>query len=164
MSRLDSFIRRLAAQRECLGLAAALIADVPGPVLELGLGNGRTFDHLRTLLPGRDIFVFDRQVLAHPDCVPAADRLILGDLQQTLVKTCRRFGSPVALVHADIGSGSSARDAETIEFLKANLPRVLHGRGVIASDQRIVPDGWEAQPLPMGIDPDRYFLYRSRVA
>ncbi|MGH6887075.1 MAG: class I SAM-dependent methyltransferase, partial [Geminicoccales bacterium] len=49
MSRLDSFIRRLEAQRACLDLAAARIADLPGPVLELGLGNGRTYDHLREL-------------------------------------------------------------------------------------------------------------------
>ena len=31
-----------------------------GPVLELGLGNGRTFDHLRERLPGRRIVAFDR--------------------------------------------------------------------------------------------------------
>ena len=164
MSRLDSFIRRLVAQRECLGLAAKLIADVPGPVLELGLGNGRTFDHLRTLLPGREIFVFDRQVMAHPDCVPAEGRLILGDLQQTLVKTCCDLGLLAALVHADIGSGSAVRDAETIGFLRNTLPGVLHGRGVIVSDQKIDPDGWEAEPLPKAIDPDRYFLYRFRGA
>ena len=52
MSRLDSFIRRLEAQRACLALAAGRIGGLPGPVLELGLGNGRTYDHLRELLPG----------------------------------------------------------------------------------------------------------------
>ncbi len=60
MSRLDSFIRRLKAQRACLGLAAELIRDVPGPLLELGLGNGRTYDHLREIMPGREIYVFER--------------------------------------------------------------------------------------------------------
>ena len=48
MSRLDSFIRRLEAQR------AASTTRSPHrrrarPVLELGLGNGRTYDHLREL-------------------------------------------------------------------------------------------------------------------
>ena len=62
MSRLDSFIRRVSAQRDCLNAAADLIRDVPGPVLEFGLGNGRTYDHLRSLLPERTIFVFERQV------------------------------------------------------------------------------------------------------
>ena len=42
MSRLDSFIRRMSAQRDCLNHVADLLADVEGPVMELGLGNGRT--------------------------------------------------------------------------------------------------------------------------
>ena len=55
MSRLDSFIRRLVAQRACLDHAAQLIGGLDGAVLELGLGNGRTYDHLRSLFPGREI-------------------------------------------------------------------------------------------------------------
>ena len=54
MSRLDSFIRRLEAQRACLNRAAALISGIDGIVLELGLGNGRTYDHLRELFPDRE--------------------------------------------------------------------------------------------------------------
>jgi hypothetical protein len=70
MTRLDSFIRRIRAQRACLNRAADLIKGVPGPVLELGLGNGRTYDHLRELMPERQIYAFDRQLAAHPDCIP----------------------------------------------------------------------------------------------
>jgi hypothetical protein len=160
MSRLDSFIRRLAAQRECLGMAALLVADVPGPVLELGLGNGRTFDHLRTLFPNRDIFAFDRQLAAHPDCIPAPKYLVLGDLQKTLIATCRGLSVPPVFVHADFGSGSAARDSETVAFLRTALPDVLHALGVIATDQKIDPEGWHPQPLPKGIESGRYFLYR----
>ncbi|MHA1546704.1 MAG: class I SAM-dependent methyltransferase, partial [Alphaproteobacteria bacterium] len=65
MSRLDSVIRRLTAQRSCLDQAAKMIGTVPGIVVELGLGNGRTFDHVREILPEREIFVFERQVKAH---------------------------------------------------------------------------------------------------
>ena len=64
MSRLDSFIRRMQGQRDCLNRAAELIAGIPGPVLELGLGNGRTYDHLKEILPDREIFVFDRRIAA----------------------------------------------------------------------------------------------------
>jgi len=60
LSRLDSFIRRLTAQREALAYATQQIAALPGPVIELGLGHGRTFDHLKMLLPNREIFVFER--------------------------------------------------------------------------------------------------------
>ncbi len=84
MSRLDSFIRRLEAQRACLDRAAALISGLDGIVLELGLGNGRTYDHLRTLFPDREIHVCERQVAAHPDCVPPPEFLILGDMRETL--------------------------------------------------------------------------------
>ena len=48
MSRLDSFIRRMKAQRACLDWAAQAISDLPGPVFELGLGKAS--DH--ALLPG----------------------------------------------------------------------------------------------------------------
>ncbi len=53
-----------------------------GPILEVGLGNGRTYDHLRDLFPRRDIYVFERQVAAHPDCVPPDDRLFLGEARE----------------------------------------------------------------------------------
>ncbi len=66
MSRLDSFIRRLEAQRACLNWAAELIDGLDGFALELGLGNGRTYDHLRSLFPDRAIYVCERQVAAHP--------------------------------------------------------------------------------------------------
>jgi len=62
VSRLDSFIRRLEAQRACLDLAAALVRQLDGVILELGLGNGRTYDHLRELCPGRKIYVCERLV------------------------------------------------------------------------------------------------------
>ncbi len=97
MSRLDSFIRRLEAQRACLGLAAAQIRDLPGPVLEFGLGNGRTYDHLRELLPGREIFVFDRQLNAHPDCRPDAVYFFLGNIHETLPQAALCLPQPAAL-------------------------------------------------------------------
>ena len=71
-SRLDSAIARLTTLRLCLDWAAGEAAQRPGPVMEFGLGNGRSYDHLRKRLPGRDIYVFDRHVAAHPACVPPA--------------------------------------------------------------------------------------------
>ena len=108
MSRLDSFIRRLKAQRACLDRAADLTRHLDGIVLELGLGNGRTYDHLRSLFPERDIYVCERQVAAHPDCVPPQERLILGDMRQTLVEARPRFAGRVVLAHLDVGTGDAA--------------------------------------------------------
>src|SRR5216684_7516950 len=110
MSRLDSFIRRLEAQRACLDRAAELIRDIDGCVLELGLGNGRTYDHLRSLFPDRAIYVCERRVAAHPDCVPPPDILILGDMRETLTASRDRLGGRVACAHFDVGTGDAARN------------------------------------------------------
>ncbi len=81
------------AQRACLDHAARLIAALPGPVLELGLGNGRTYDHLRTLLPEREIFVFERALAADLPALPDAAHLVLGDFRDTLPAARARLGA-----------------------------------------------------------------------
>lgn len=160
MSRLDSFIRRISAQRDCLEVAAALIAALPGPVLELGLGNGRTFDHLRSLLPDREIFVFDRVLNAHPSSIPDAAHLLLGDFRDTLPGLVTRFRGRVALAHGDFGSGDKiATDRLAAAVARLVAPLMAPG-GVVASDQPLVAAGWSALPLPDGVPAERYFLYR----
>ena len=163
MSRLDSFIRRLEAQRACLGHAAAQIRGLPGPVLELGLGNGRTYDHLRELLPEREIFVFEREVNAHPDCIPDPVHLILGDVRTTLPQARRRLPGPAALVHLDVGTGDAGRNIELAAWLGGALPPLLaHGAWVV-SDQALGAPALVGQPPPAGIAPERYFLYHHRA-
>ena len=93
MSRLDSFIARMQAQRDCLNFLKPKIDAVPGPLLEVGLGNGRTYDHLRDLFPGRDIYVFERKVAAHPDCIPPDDRLFLGEAREAIPKAAQKLGA-----------------------------------------------------------------------
>jgi hypothetical protein len=160
VSRLDSFIRRLEAQRACLDRAAALIGGIDGVVLELGLGNGRTYDHLRALLPARDIYVCERRVAAHPDCVPPADRLILGDMRDTLPAAQARLGGRVALAHLDAGSGDAAANHALAATLTPLILPLLCGGAVLLSDQPL--DSGELQPLPLpdGVAPGRYHLYR----
>ena len=164
MSRLDSFIRRLEAQRACLDMAAKAIDGLPGPVLELGLGNGRTFDHLRTLLPDREILVFEREVRAHPDCIPAADHLILGDIQTTLPEMLPRLSKRVALVHSDIGTGDAERNRKLAAWLSATMPAFLTDGAWIVADQALVGSGLAQKDLPAGIAPDRYFVYQRAPA
>lgn len=158
MSRLDSFIRRLEAQRACLDLAARLVRDVPGPVLELGLGNGRTYDHLCGLFPDREIFAFDRALAAHPDCVPDGAHLVLGELRETLARF--RPPMPASLVHADIGSGEEAASRALAAALAPLIARVLAPGGVVVSDQLMDDASWDAVPLPAGVAAGRYVLRR----
>ena len=160
MSRLDSFIRRLQAQRACLDHAAALIGGLDGFVLELGLGNGRTYDHLRSLFPGREIYVCERAVAAHPDCVPPAERLILGDMRDTLPILRARLGGRVALAHLDAGSGDAEANRSLAAALTPLLMPLLREGGVLVSDPTIACAELETLPLPDGVRPGRYHLYR----
>lgn len=159
MSRLDSFIRRLTAQRACLDRAAEIIRDLDGPVLELGLGNGRTYDHLRSILPDREIFVFERKVAAHPDCIPDDAHLISGDLAETLPRAAERIPAPAALAHADIGSGDAEATARNAARVAAALPVLLAPGAVVAADQPLDEPRLRPIDLPEGVAPGRYHLY-----
>ncbi len=163
MSRLDSAIRRLRAQRDCIDFAAAAIADTPGPVLELGLGNGRTYDHLRERLAGREIFVFERQVNAHPDCIPDDEHLFLGDILETLPRASARLGPVAALAHSDIGTGDAAGNAALAAKIVPHLARLLRPGALVLSDQKFSVEGWEKVALPEGVPSGRYFLYRVKA-
>jgi hypothetical protein len=147
MSRLDSFIRRLEAQRRCLNHCAGLIAEVDGPILE-------------EIFPSREIFVFERKVMAHPDCVPDARHLFLGSIGKTLPEAVRRFAGEVALIHADLGSGRPEIDRRTAVTLSRHIPRLLAPQGVVLSDLTLEIAGAEDLALPAGVTPGRYGIHR----
>ncbi len=160
MSRLDSFIRRLEAQRACLDWAAGAVAGVPGPVLELGLGQGRTYDHLRERLKQREIFVFERRVAAHPGSIPDAAHLILGDFRETLPGALTRIGARAALAHCDIGSADEAASRALAAAVAPLLAPLMAAGGIVLGDQPMAHPRLTALPLPDGVAPGRYHLYR----
>jgi hypothetical protein len=160
LSRLDAFIKRVTAQRACLNEIARRLADRPGPVLELGLGNGRTYDHLRELFPGRDIFVFDREIAAHPNCIPPAEMTLLGDFRDTLATALARIGRRAVLAHGDFGSGDPERTAALARFLGPALDPLMEPGGYVASDQPMSVARWRPLALPPGVEPGRYFIWR----
>jgi hypothetical protein len=164
MSKLDSFIRRMQAQRTCIEAACELIGVLPGIVLELGLGVGRTYSHLSEKLPDREIYVFDRQVLPHVVCVPPATHLVLGELADTLPNAVERFCGAAALVHMDIGSADIAYGMETAEFIARHLPAALAPGAVILSDQALSIGGTTPLALPEGVAEGRYHMYRAGPA
>ena len=160
MSRLDSFIRRLEAQRACLDHAAKLICELPGEIMELGLGNGRTYDHLRELLPERRIWVCERRVAAHPDCVPPSELLLLGDMRETLPAARRRLGGKVALAHLDPASGDIAASRALAAELAPLIVPLLCPGAILISEPAIAVDRLSPLALPPGIAAGRYHLYR----
>ena len=160
MSRLDSFIRRLEAQRACLEEAAQLIRGIDGIVLELGLGNGRTYDHLREVLPDRAIYVCERRLAAHPLCVPPPERLFLGDMRETLPQAAGLLGGRVALAHLDAGTGDAVANRALAGELVPLLVPLLCAGGILVSDPPMECAEFEPLPLPDGVAGGRYHLYR----
>lgn len=160
MSRLDSFIARMQAQRNLLNHIEETAMVAPGGViLEIGLGNGRTYDHLRERFPENRIIVFDRAVGSHPASTPAEDDLVLGDIKETI----RQFaGTGVAFAHADIGTAYVEKDAKTLTWLPQSVAAALASGGIAASGLPLEEPQLEPLPLPQGIEPGRYYFYRKR--
>jgi hypothetical protein len=157
MSRLDSFIRRVSAQRLVLDHVCDLIVPLPGPVVEFGLGNGRTFDHLRKYLPERRIIAFDRIMAAHASSAPAPEDFVLGEI----CETAPRFeGIEAALVHADIETNYADIDAQTARWLPPLAARLLRPGGIVASGLALIDPMLAPLSLPTGVPDQRYFLYR----
>lgn len=159
MSRLDSFIRRLEAQRACLELAAGLVGDLAGEVLELGLGNGRTYDHLRKLFPDRKIYVCERRVAAHPDCMPPPELLLLGDMRETLPAAHQLTGR-VALAHLDVATGETLASKRLADEVVPLIVPLLRPGAVLVSEPGVTFGELSSLALPGGVEPGRYHLYR----
>ncbi len=159
MSRLDSFIRRLTAQRDTLNAIADMVRQTEGPVMEFGLGNGRTYDHLRELFADRRIVAFDREVRSYSASTPPAENMVTGDIKET----GQAFvGIGAALAHADIGTGHDDIDAITLTWLPQLMVGVLAKGGIAVSGLPLDRPELEPLPLPPGIKEGRYFLYRRR--
>ena len=158
MSRLDSMLRRLSAQRDGLNWAAAQTAGQPGDALDLGLGNGRTYDHLREILPQRRIWVIDRALNCHPSCIPPAEDFLEGEAEPMLARLAEQ-GAQIVLAHHDFGFGVKDQDVAEAARLSPHLARVMAPGGLIVSGQPLA--GFTPLTGPDSIAPDRYLFYRA---
>ena len=160
LTRLERFMARTSAQRACIDDAASRVGALRGDVWEVGLGNGRTYDHLRDRAKGRAIFAFDRHVAAHPACVPDAANLLLGDFRTTLVQAASSLGGKVAICHADIGSGDEAASQALGAEIAPLIDALMAPGGIVVGDQVMRASRWEELPLPPCVEPGRYFIRR----
>jgi len=161
MSRLDSMIKRLIAQRDLLNQAMEMVTDVPGPVLELGLGNGRTYDHLKEVAADRDIFVFERAVGASPKSTPEADFLILGEIRENLPFAKARTGPTAAMIHADLSNGDPTADLARSAWLSPMIAGYARSGTVVVCGHALDLPDFEELPLPDSVLKGRYYLYRK---
>lgn len=158
MSRLDSMLRRLTAQRDGLNWAAEQVAGLPGDALDMGLGNGRTYDHLREILAGRRIWVIDRVLQCHPSCEPPEADFLMGEAEPMLAKLAGT-GARIVLAHYDFGFGIKEKDVAEAARLSPRIAEVMAPGGLIVSGQPLT--GFDEIDGPAGIPPGRYLFYRA---
>ncbi len=157
MSRLDSFIRRMSAQRDILNDLRPRIDGVEGAILEFGFGSGRTYHHLRENFPDRRIIVLESVTQGLPLQRVVAEDLLMGDIRTTapsLPDGC------AALIHADIETGVADIDAELATWLPAVVGRLLAPGGYAASSCNLLDPRLSSCPLPYGVQAGRYHLLR----
>ncbi|NNE53977.1 MAG: hypothetical protein HKN30_16445 [Sulfitobacter sp.] len=159
MSRLDAFINRMTSQRACLNHAAEKTAHLGGPALELGLGNGRTYHHMVEIMPGREIYVFERAIASHPDSTPPDEMLIMGDVFETLPQALERFGPTASLIHADLGGHSPKKNDEFARAISPLVEPLLAKGGLMVASDRMYFDSLQEQELPEGAVPKSCFIY-----
>ena len=156
MSRLDSMLRRLAAQRDGLNWAAAQVTGQPGDALDLGLGNGRTYDHLREIVPDRRVWVIDRTLNCHPSCIPPAEDYLEGEAEPMLDRLAET-GAQIVLAHYDFGFGVKEKDVAEAARLSPLIAACMAPGGVLVSGQPLV--GFKQVRGPETVAPDWYFFY-----
>jgi hypothetical protein len=109
--------------------------------------------------PDREIFVFERQPAAHPDFMPDARHLIIGDLAHTLPRVGDAIPTAAALVHSDLGSADSECDRRLSAWLADVLP-LMCPDGLVASDRELASAALLPLPLPPPAEPGDYCFHR----
>ncbi len=158
MSRLESMMRRLTAQKLGLEWAAEKTADLAGGALEIGLGNGRTYDHMREILPKRHIWVVDRILQCHHSCIPPTKYFLQGEAG-LMLQRLKSENRKIALAHYDCGMGVKEKDVAEAAMLSPKIAAVMAPGGIIVSGQPLV--GIHQVDGPDAIAPDRYYFYQT---
>lgn len=165
-SRLERMIARLVTQRALLNHVAERVDARPGPILEIGLGKGRTYTHLKKLFPDRRIWAFDFEIHAPAHSQPPAAAVFLGDFRESLQSCWATIDAAPVFMHADIGTESRKADAALARFVGAVAAEKLSPGGYLLGDRDMAADGLASVappdvPLPDGIAPWPYFLLRK---
>jgi hypothetical protein len=143
------------SQRASLERAAAMIAQLPGPALQIGWGDGTAYDHLHEILRRRDLLVFDKAITAPESAPPPLQHRIIGDPAQSLPQAWERWRREIAFAHLNFPA--PARAAAELAPLLAPL---LRPGAIVIAETAIELPGWEALPAPEGARDAREQLYR----
>lgn len=164
MSRLDNFIARMQAQRILLNQECAVLNQAgetfAGPIVELGLGNGRTYHHLKEKLVDRRIVVFERAPQPNERSWPPAQDLYVGEIIDTAKAFAATYGAIAALVHADLGDGSEVYNADLRNWLPHLCVSLLRAGGTALSSTDLDHPLLQPLQLPSDVKAGVYFAYR----
>jgi len=156
VSRLESFRRRITAQIDGLNWALEQTSTLEGDVLELGLGNGRTYDHIRENTERR-VWVVDRLLQCHPSCVPPEEDFLQGEATEALTRL-RTGGHKIVLAHYDLGHGDKAHDVQESLDMSRQIRAVMAPGGLVMSQQPM--EGMQQVAGPASIPKDRYYFFK----
>jgi hypothetical protein len=81
-------------------------------------------------------------------------------MRETLPTLRARLAERVVLAHLDPGNGEIAASKALADQLAPLIVPLLQLNGVLVSEPAITADRLSALPLPGGIEPGRYNLYR----
>ena len=143
------------SQRASLERAAAMIAPLPGPALQIGWGDGTAYDHLHEILRRRDLLVFDKAIAASEAPPPPPEHRIIGDPAESLPQAWERWRREAAFAYLNFSAPARA----AVELAPLLAPLMRPGAIVIAEAAIELP-GWEALPAPEGARDAREHLYR----
>jgi hypothetical protein len=153
-SRLDGFIDRMKAQRDCLDAAGAALSLMPGDAVELGVGAGRTLDHILGRCPGASVHLFDWKI----GRVTAPVVPHVGDIRETLPAHAAANRGRAKLVHSDVVGGPEA-DPRLMLDLADQIVRLLASGGFLVSNTETLHGELRPLALPKGIRKRKYFMY-----
>ena len=83
-------------------------------------------------------------------------------MRETLPAARARLGGRVALAHLDVGTGDAAANRVLAAELMPLVMPLLCMSAIIVSDPPLDSAALEMLPLPDGVAPGRYHLYRRR--
>jgi hypothetical protein len=81
-------------------------------------------------------------------------------MRDTLQRARKLLGGRIALVHFDPGTGDSAASQALAAELAPLIPPLLRPGGILASEPAVAAAELKSIPLPQGVLPGRYQLYR----
>jgi hypothetical protein len=81
-------------------------------------------------------------------------------MRDTLRCARKLLGGRIALAHFDPGTGDFVASRALAAELAPLIPPLLRSEGILASEPAIAADELNPIPLPQGVLPGRYHLYR----